>query len=106
LAGALLDVWQANDAGAYGRLFCAADGSYALRTVIPGHYLNGSQFRPAHVHVKASGTGARLLTTQLYFEGDPYNDIDPFIHPALIMPLGDDGSGGKVAFFDIVLAPV
>jgi hypothetical protein len=27
------------------------------------------------------------LTTQLYFEGDPYIKTDPFVRPSLIIPL-------------------
>ncbi len=118
-AGALLDIWQANapegdDPAVYdqvgfrfrGKIFTDAKGRYELFTIIPGNYLNGAQFRPAHIHVTASGDGIQELTTQLYFEGDPYNDIDPFIHEALIMPLEDDGQGGKRATFDFVLRTV
>jgi protocatechuate 3,4-dioxygenase beta subunit len=113
LAAALLDVWQANDAAVYdsagfnyrGKIYTANDGSYTLHTIIPGHYLNGAQYRPAHIHFRVSGTTTptELLTTQLYFEGDPYNDIDPFILPSLIMPIIDDGAGGKLAMFDFVI---
>lgn len=117
LSGALLDFWQAswktNDTGTYssvswrlrGRMLADDDGRYRLDTIIPGHYLNGNQFRPAHVHVKVSAPDYQLLTTQLYFEGDPYNDIDPFIEAPLIMALEDDGAGGKTAQFDFVMRP-
>ena len=110
LAGALLDFWQADAAGAYdpvklrGHQSADKDGNYTLTTVIPGHYLNGSQYRPAHVHVKVGGlTGFALLTTQLYFDGDPYNSIDPFIKPRLIMKLSDAPDGTKRARFDFVI---
>ncbi|HVJ18242.1 MAG TPA: hypothetical protein VM686_22635, partial [Polyangiaceae bacterium] len=111
LAGALLDFWQADETGAYdtvtyvyrGHQYADADGRYVLETIIPGRYLNGAQYRPAHIHVKAAGEGTMLLTTQLYFEGDPYNAIDPFIAPSLIMPLTEDGSGVQHASFDFVL---
>jgi protocatechuate 3,4-dioxygenase beta subunit len=115
LAGALLDVWQSDYRGdtpsdysdgqtwrLRGRLYTAADGSYDLRTIVPGRYLNGDEFRPAHIHVRVSAPGHRLLTTQLYFEGDPYNDSDDFIHTSLIMTLADAGSG-KAAKFDFVI---
>jgi protocatechuate 3,4-dioxygenase beta subunit len=82
-----------------------ADGAFELSTIIPGHYLNGSTYRPAHIHVKASAPGYRLLTTQLYFEGDPYNEGDPWIHDSLIMALEDGFEGGKLARYDIVLLP-
>jgi protocatechuate 3,4-dioxygenase beta subunit len=115
LAGALLDVWQSDDRGdtpsvysdgttwrLRGRLYTAADGSYDLRTIVPGHYLNGAAFRPAHIHVRVSAPGHRLLTTQLYFDGDPYNDSDAFIDESLIMTLADAGAG-KATTFDFVI---
>lgn len=120
IAGAELDFWQADADGGYdndgvddppdqafvlrGRMLTDDEGRYELRTIIPGHYLNGAQFRPAHIHVSVRASGFAPLTTQLYFEGDPYNEIDPFIIESLIMPLTDEG-GGKAARFDFVLAP-
>ena len=109
LAGAVVDFWQADADGAYfdvklrGHQIVGADGSYALQTVIPGHYLNGDQYRPAHIHVKVKAPGHPLLTTQLYFEGDPYNDIDPFLKRRLIMPLVNGPAAAKRARFDFVL---
>ncbi len=110
LAGAVVDFWQADAAGAYfddkfrGHQIVQPDGTYELHTVIPGHYLNGEQYRPAHVHVKVKAPGHPLLTTQLYFDGDPYNSIDPFIKKSLIMPLASAADGAKKARFDFVLA--
>lgn len=49
--------------------------------------------------------GYEPLVTQLYFEGDPYNEIDPYIVPSLIMALADAGGGAKASVFDFVLAP-
>lgn len=119
LANAIVDLWQADHSGDYdndgvndppdnafilrGRLNTDADGKYSFRSIIPGHYLNGNQYRPAHIHVRVSAQGQKMLTTQLYFEGDPYNDIDGFIKPSLIMPLTDVGNE-KHAVFDFVLA--
>src|SRR5690606_34392367 len=100
--GAVLDFWQADDDGGYdndgvadppagefvlrGKVESDAAGGFSLKTIIPGHYLNGNQYRPAHIHVTVSAPGFASLTTQLYFEGDPYNEIDPFIIDSLIMP--------------------
>lgn len=91
--GALIEVWHADDAGAYdhegfvfrGRLRSSPEGRYSLRTIVPGHYNVGDGFRPAHVHVKVHVPERPMLTTQLYFPGDPYNDRDPFIRRSLIM---------------------
>jgi len=93
IGGALIDVWQANAAGAYdndgyrfrGALTTDAKGRWELRSIVPGRYLNGDRYRPAHIHIKIKAAGFALLTTQLYFAGDPYNDGDPFIDPSLIM---------------------
>ncbi len=112
LAGATMQVWQADHRGAYdldgyqfrGVLRTDADGRWDVATIIPGRYLNGSRYRPAHLHIKLRAPGHRPLTTQLYFEGDPYNDGDPFLVPSLIMPLRRDGAITR-ARFDFVLAP-
>lgn len=114
LAGALLDVWQANDAGAYdgvgyvlrGKVHSDADGRFTFRTIVPGHYLNGAQYRPAHIHVIASAEGLTQLTTQLYFAGDEFNDADPWYDPSLAMTLEDVGDGSKRTTFDFVLVRV
>jgi protocatechuate 3,4-dioxygenase beta subunit len=112
LADVVLEIWHADAAGGYdndgyhlrGKLRTSTDGRYSVETIIPGRYLNGSRYRPAHVHVKLHAPGHRELTTQLYFEGDPYNDGDPFIDSSLIMPL--DTSGGLTRCrFDFVLGP-
>jgi protocatechuate 3,4-dioxygenase beta subunit len=112
LAGAVIEAWQADSAGRYdlrgytlrGTLVADDRGRYSLRTILPGHYLNGDRFRPAHVHLKIRAPGHRPLTTQLYFAGDPYNGGDPFIRSSLIMPLARDG-GSLHAARDLVLLP-
>jgi protocatechuate 3,4-dioxygenase beta subunit len=112
LAGATVDIWQADDSGAYdsagfelrGVMQTADDGSYQLVTIVPGHYLNGDTFRPAHIHAKVSADGFALLTTQLYFEGDPYNEGDPFIRDSLIMSPVEQEDGSLLAHFDFVIA--
>lgn len=93
IAGALIDFWQADEAGAHdaqgflyrGHQVVGADGRYQLTTIIPGRYLNGSQYRPAHVHCKVLVGGVELLTTQLYFEGDPFNEVDPWFSEATML---------------------
>ncbi|MBL9026728.1 MAG: hypothetical protein JNL21_31300 [Myxococcales bacterium] len=114
LAGAIVDVWQADSDGAYdntgfllrGKVQTDADGRYSFLTIKPGWYLNGSQYRPAHIHYKVSHQDGVALTTQLYFEGDPYIPIDPFVKESLVIPLsaGNTGRGrGLVGTFDVVL---
>jgi len=62
--------------------------------MVPGFYLNGSQFRPAHLHLKVRVQDEERLTTQLYFEDDPYLDADPFVEDAPVMAVVEDASGG------------
>lgn len=124
LSNAILDIWQANDAGRYdnddrnnppaknvflnrARLSTDENGFYEYETIMPGHYMNGDQFRPAHIHYWVRASGHRELVTQLYFKGDPYNEIDPFIRPSLIIPLQDVKLAAgeyRTGVFDIVLA--
>lgn len=113
-----LDVWQANHSGHYdndgsmppgslllrGRLRTGGDGRYRVRTIVPGRYLNGKQYRPAHVHVKLRARGHALLTTQLYFPDDPFNDVDPFIDRSLVMDVKRNDRV-LVARYDFVLRP-
>lgn len=119
IAGALLDVWQANAAGQYdndghapvradqfvlrGKITTDAQGAFRLDTIVPGRYLNGDDYRPAHIHVKLSAPGRGLLTTQLYFHDDPYNSRDPWIRSSLIMRELPAASGSRACGFDFVL---
>lgn len=90
VAGAVLDVWQADHEGYYdldrddsdsqylrGRVRAGQDGSYRFETIKPAPYGIAGRLRPAHIHFKVSAPGFRSLTTQLYFDGDPNLDHDP-----------------------------
>lgn len=122
-----VELWQANEDGHYdndgttsghfGRAALSTAneerylpaGVFAIRTVRPGHYLNGAVYRPAHLHVKVSASGYVPLTTQLYFPGDPYNAHDPFFHRSRLLRIRRDApaQGGYVrAFFDFILQPL
>ena len=78
IPNAIIDVWQANDAGAYdnegynlrGQVLSNEQGFYMFETIQPGKYLNGASYRPSHIHFKITPPGFSELTTQLYFEGD------------------------------------
>lgn len=113
IADAVLDVWQADDDGAYdgegftlrGKVRTDAEGRYEIDTCVPGHYLNGDQYRPAHIHVKVSAEGHELLTTQLYFPDDPYNDIDPWFDERLLIAI-TAGKGLDFGAFDFTIAAV
>ena len=110
LKGALLDVWQADDRGAYdnkgfrlrGRLYTDDEGRYTLRTIKPLYYGDPGDMRPSHIHVKLSFEKSPVLTTQLYFKGDPWNHHDAAVRPSLIMSPRRE-SDGLAAQFDFVI---
>ncbi|WP_405403902.1 carbohydrate-binding protein [Streptomyces sp. NBC_01104] len=104
--GVLLDFWQADTNGAYdmsgyafrGHQFTDASGAFSLTTVVAGLYPG----RTRHIHVKAQAPGSGILTTQLYFPGEPRNNTDTLYDPALLMNVRSVGSG-KEGTFDFVL---
>ncbi|MFK7986341.1 MAG: hypothetical protein AB8I08_09945 [Sandaracinaceae bacterium] len=83
LAGYTIDIWQADENGDYhdasedfrlrGRVTTDPEGRFAFETIMPGRYATAAGLRPAHLHVRAySPGGLTLVTTQLYFAGDPF----------------------------------
>jgi hydroxyquinol 1,2-dioxygenase len=103
IAGALLDVWQAQTSGLYdsqdpnlqemhmrGRFHTDAEGRYLVRTVRPVHYPIPSDgpvgamlratgrhpWRPAHIHFVVSADGYDPVTTHIFDRGDEYLGSD------------------------------
>lgn len=84
LRGYAIDVWQADAAGNYyqgpassfrlrGKVITDSFGRYRLETILPGRYGDAAGIRPAHLHLRILTPGWNvLLTTQLYFAGDPF----------------------------------
>jgi len=99
IAGALLDVWQAQTSGLYdsqdpnlhemhmrGKFHTDAEGRYLLRTVRPVHYPIPSDgpvgamlratgrhpWRPAHIHFVVSAEGFEPVTTHIFDSADEY----------------------------------
>jgi len=78
IANAVIDVWHADHAGDYdnvgynlrGKFTTNSQGFYSFETIKPGKYLNGSKYRPSHIHFKITPPGKPTLVTQLYFKGD------------------------------------
>lgn len=119
IPGTIIDIWHADDAGAYdnsgfnlrGQTTSNSQGFYLFETIYPGKYLNGSAYRPAHIHFKITPPGYPLLTTQLYFEGD--SDISTDAAASIssgtydathrIVPVTTNSSGQKEATWDIVV---
>ena len=104
LAGALVDVWQANAEGFYdvqqpgvqpernlrGLFTADDDGRFWFRTIVPRYYpipVDGPvgqllaatgrhPNRPAHIHFIATAEGYRSVTTHLFVDDSPYLDSD------------------------------
>jgi len=100
--GAVLDVWQADEDGAYeaqlavdearlrAKYTAREDGTYCVRTIAPKGYsipMDGpvgdlirqteiSHFRPAHVHFLLNVPGFQPLITHLFEEGAEFLDSD------------------------------
>jgi len=106
-----MEIWQADHTGAYdnaGDRFRArlelAEGRFAISTIVPGRYLNGRQYRPAHLHIKLRADGFAPLTTQLYFPGDPYNSVDPWFKSSLLVKRQRTYSRTLAASYQFALA--
>lgn len=81
VAGARIDIWQADAEGHYDvqgyryrtKLLAEEKSEYAVETVMPGHYAD----RPAqHIHYMITAPGHQTLITQVYFATDPFFDGD------------------------------
>lgn len=119
LHGARVDVWHADNDGVYdnttpafryrGVVETDPNGAYSFTSIIPGKYLNGSVYRPVHIHYRITAPGFTELITQLYFTGDMDIPTDPWASaPAAaqrIVPI-DTGSGTATAVFDVALSGV
>ena len=106
VAGAFVDLWQADDKGAYdnsgfrlrGHVRADAEGRYRFRTIVPGAY----EGRTRHFHIKVAPAGGRLLTTQLYFPGEPKNRSDGLFRRELLIRTAKN-EGWLAGRFDFVL---
>ena len=100
---ALLDFWHSDEQGAYdnrgyryrGHQFADAQGRFHLETIVPAEYPG----RARHIHVKVQAPGKRILTTQLYFPGEPGNKRDGLYRQELEMKKAK----GEEASFDFVV---
>lgn len=119
LENVLVEIWHANAKGEYdnksdnfyqrARWFTNKKGEYEFKTILPGKYLNGNQFRPAHIHFRISEKGSKELISQIYFTGDPHITNDPWAskpkaeHRILPIVL-EDTKGNLVVNFDVYLS--
>jgi protocatechuate 3,4-dioxygenase beta subunit len=89
VAGALLDFWHADHDGAYdmrgyrlrGHQFTGAQGGFRLETLLPAPYSG----RTRHIHVRVQARNGPLLTTTLFFAGEPANATDGGFDTRLVM---------------------
>ncbi len=109
LAGALVEVWQADARGDYSQVMqdrvddpgCLlratvqtdAEGRYRYSTIVPSEYPG----RPQHIHYRVSHASHATLVTQLYF------GAERGVNEALIVPLSRGRDGAMAAVFDVTL---
>lgn len=132
VAGAELDVWQADEQGYYsgfapdipagnlrGVVAADADGRFEISTIAPAPYqvptdgptgalIAGAgwhPWRPAHLHLLVSAPGHRTVTTQLYFAGGQWldSDVAEATKPELVLDPTDQGDGTRGVTYDFLL---
>ncbi len=134
IAGAELDLWQADENGEYdhagfhlrGVVRTGPDGRYRVTTVLPFDYpqhqddpigelleaMGMEVFRAAHIHLKVRVAGEDRLTTQFFMADSPHLDRDYVVGavtPDLVIPkavtVDRDGKRHTSITFDIALLP-
>ena len=134
LAGAEIDIWQADDDGYYsgfaphlpegnlrGLVTTDDGGRFEIRTIQPAPYqiptdgptgklisaAGWHPWRPAHLHLIVRAPDHRPITTQLYFAGGEWldSDVADAVKPELVLDPQDQGDGTRHAEYDFVLEP-
>jgi hydroxyquinol 1,2-dioxygenase len=134
VAGALIEVWQADEDGFYdvqysdlqqprgrGHLRSDADGRFWFQTVKPeaypipddgpvGELLRAGgrgPMRPAHIHFKIDAEGYQTLITHVFADGDEHLDSDAVfgVRENLIAEFQRGEDGRWRMTYDFVLAP-
>ena len=134
VAGAEIEVWQADAEGNYdvqyadldkfqarGVLRAGADGSFTFRTIVAepypipvdgpvGDMLRATRchpWRPAHLHFMIKAPGYETLVTHVFRNGDPYLDSDAVfgVRQSLVADWVKQPDGVYRLDFDFVLNP-
>lgn len=110
IPGALINVWMSDHDGNYdmvgyryhGIVETDEQGRYEFTSIIPGCY----QPRDAkHIHIKLQADSSPV-TTQLYIEGEPGTEDDPFYSEETLVRCTRDDQGVKHGTFDFVVRQV
>lgn len=128
IRNAVVEIWQADNNGAYlhsgsdngdkrdrnfqgfGRFVTSSTGEYYFRTIKPVPYPG----RTPHIHFAVKIRGRDKFTTQCYIQGDPHNEKDGILNSVKdpkakasilvpFQPLPQSRAGELAARFDIVL---
>ncbi|MCJ0762095.1 intradiol ring-cleavage dioxygenase [Variovorax terrae] len=134
VAGATIEVWQADADGHYdvqyqgleqhrarGVLESGADGGFHFRTIVAeaypiptdgpvGEMLRATArhpWRPAHLHFMIKAAGYETLVTHVFRDGGPYLDSDAVfgVRQSLVADWKPLADGSYSLDFDFVLAP-
>lgn len=134
VAGAKIEIWQANGDGLYenqepvvqpefnlrGVYVSGPDGVVRISTIRPKGYaipddgpvgkllrrLHLSAERPAHIHFRISARDYQTLTTHVFDRSDPAIGSDPLfaVHPKLLAHFEPIGEGGFTTSLHFILA--
>lgn len=130
VANAVVELWQSDAKGVYvhhdspnrseydrnfqgfGRVLTNASGEYYFRTVRPATHIEKRARRAPHFHLGVYAPNRSTLYTQVYFEGEEFNDLDPILNSVsdpdqrklLVVPLAPRAESEEFnARFDVVL---
>ena len=133
VAGAKIEIWQANSYGRYAHksdthnapldpnfqgyavIKTDSEGNYRFKTIKPGTYpISATEQRPPHIHFDVEGKANRLVS-QMFFPGEPLNEKDGLFlslssqtEKAAVLarklpPTGEIEKGAALFGWDIVL---
>ncbi|MGB1248671.1 MAG: hypothetical protein ACPG4Z_07280 [Chitinophagales bacterium] len=117
LSDVKVEIWHADDEGEYdnnsndflqrAQWTTITNGEYQFKTIVPGRYLNGAQFRPHHFHFRVTHDTHKELVSQIYIQGDPYIENDPWAGAEnaekRILAMTEDENQNNTIHFDIHL---